>query len=78
MIPDGGIFQASQGEKEQHEGMKGFTAITASETDLRFSILIRGDSSSPSQVFVGGNSRKSSLTISFSIVRHIVLRVAPA
>jgi hypothetical protein len=57
----------SQGQKEQQDGWKGFTAITATDAALRLETLIRGEVSDPSQVWVGGNSRKSSLTMIRSI-----------
>ena len=38
----------SQGQKEQQEGWKGLTAITATETALRPDNLIRGEVLAPS------------------------------
>ncbi len=67
MTSTGGKFQASHGENEQQDGIKGFTAMTAREFEEILPMRINGEESSPSQVWVGGNSRKSSLTISFSI-----------
>lgn len=33
IVSTGGMFHASQGENEQQEGMKGFTAMIASEAE---------------------------------------------
>jgi hypothetical protein len=57
----------SQGQNEQQDGWKGLTAITATDTAERPEILIRGDILLPSHVYVGGNSRKSSLMTSGSM-----------
>jgi hypothetical protein len=40
----------SQGQKEQQEGWKGLTAITATDTALSPDNLIRGEVLAPSQV----------------------------
>jgi hypothetical protein len=57
IIPIGGIFQISQGVKEQHERIKGFITQIATDDDSSPCSCIRGDSSPPSQVQVGGNSK---------------------
>ena len=70
----GGRFQIIHGVYEQQDFSKGLKAITA--TDAAFSPLNirRGDMFSPSQVCMGGNSRKSSETIRRSITRKTKLR----
>jgi hypothetical protein len=65
--PVGGRFQISQGQNEQQDGWKGLTAMTATETAERPSMLILGELSPPSQVCDGGNSRKSRCTTSLSM-----------
>lgn len=57
----------SHGQNEQQDGWNGFTAMTARDPDLRPEIRILGETSAPSQVWVGGNSRKSSLITSGSM-----------
>jgi hypothetical protein len=63
----GGMFQIIHGVKEQQDFSNGLTTITATETACRSLSLMRGELFPPSQVFVTGNSRKSSVTTSFSI-----------
>jgi hypothetical protein len=68
------MFQMSQGQNEQQDGWNGLTAITATDTALSPDSLIRGEMLGPSQVWVGGNSRKSSLTTRGSM--HMISTVS--
>jgi hypothetical protein len=63
----GGIFQTIQGVKEQQDFSNGLKIITATDDAFNPLRVIRGDRFPPSQVWVGGNSRKSSETIIRSI-----------
>jgi hypothetical protein len=56
-----------QGVNEQQDFSKGLNTITAIDEASRPFNLIRGERLSPSQVCVGGNSRKSRDTIRVSI-----------
>ena len=47
--------------------MDGLKTMTAREFELSPSILIPGETFPPLQVFAGGNSMKSKLTLSFSV-----------
>jgi hypothetical protein len=65
---NGGRFQQSHGVNEQQDfsnGLKTMTATDAADSPFR---RMAGERFSPSQVCVGGNSRKSSETVSGSIV----------
>jgi hypothetical protein len=67
----GGRFQMIHGVYELQDFSKGLKIITA--TDAAFSPLsmMRGEMFSPSQVCVGGNSKKSSETIRRSITTKV-------
>jgi hypothetical protein len=82
MTGNGGRFQQIHGVNEQQDFSNGLNTITA--TDVAFSplSLIRGERFSPSQVWVGGNSRKSKETKICSIPtplgrEHIKMMQAP-
>jgi len=68
----GGRFQQIHGVKEQQDFSNGLNTMTATDLAERPVIQIRGERFSPSQVCVGGNSRKSSETTSFSMVLSLV------
>src|SRR5208337_963445 len=71
----GGMFQQIHGVNEQQDfsnGLKTMTAMDAASLLIPFSRM-RGEILPPSQVFVGGNVRKSSVTISRSISSTSVL-----
>jgi hypothetical protein len=67
----GGIFQMIQGVKEQQDFSNGLKTITATDDAFNPLRVRRGDWFPPSQVWVGGNSRKSSETTSRSITTRI-------
>src|SRR5512145_1798955 len=68
MTGTGGMFQQSQVVNEQQDFSNGLKTITATEAaDNPFS-RIAGDRFPPSQVCSGGNSRKSSETMSGSMI----------
>jgi hypothetical protein len=56
-----------QGENEQQDFSKGLNTIMAIDAAFKPFSLILGERLSPSQVYVGGNSRKSRDTIRGSI-----------
>jgi hypothetical protein len=64
----GGRFQMIHGENEQQDFSNGLKIITATEAAFSPLRMRRGEIFSPSQVCVGGNSRKSSVTIRRSII----------
>jgi hypothetical protein len=56
------------GEYEQQDLLKGLKTITATDAAFRPFNNTRGEMLSPSQVCVGGNSKKSKETIRRSII----------
>jgi hypothetical protein len=64
----GGRFQQSQGVNEQQDFSNGLKTMTATDAAESPSSRIAGERFPPSQVCAGGNSRKSSETMSGSIV----------
>jgi hypothetical protein len=61
------MFQTIHGVNEQQDFSNGLKTITATDDAFNPSRVREGDRFPPSQVWVGGNSRKSSETKSRSI-----------
>ena len=66
----GGMFHMIQGVNEQQDFSKGLNTIIAIDAAFSPFNLIRGERLSPSQVCVGGNSRKSRDTIRGSLLQN--------
>jgi len=64
MTGTGGRFQQIHGVKEQQDFSKGLKTMTATDAADNPPSRMAGDRFSPSQVCTGGNSRKSSETVS--------------
>jgi hypothetical protein len=75
MTGSGGRFQQSHGVNEQQDFSKGLKTMMATETAESPRSRTAGDRFSPSQVWAGGNSRKSSDTTSGSMVTSMMCRI---